>query len=459
MIIKFLKILVLTLTCFFSFAQQEFAEIELIDFNTSATYGSGSSVSVHINPKGIFRMDNPSALGTDNPDNNKFVLELSDELGNFSAPTELNEVFDFYTSLINGVLPSSLISGTYKLRVRATQGLTATGGTYSEILTETDFFDVSSDSVSNYLSISSGIPSINNNFFYCYDDPDNGYSALDVTAFPVAGSLNRGLGAQTNDSGVNSGVVNFNFSKNSGSSYTAFLYDVFNAGAYSQNLIINDVFGVASINLPIDDTDPTNPTGLPIGTYNIEIHEINSQGISSICSVVFLWHSNNTNLGNTTSETICLNEEVIFAIDNSTSGIARNYTGSYYSFDYGDGSAVEYYTHAEIMFDGTEIKHIYNTVSCESGQGESGSNFIIQKSLYNKFRTSDTETCNTYSVNGLGTEKAVNVSEAPEASFTLIEQQCEAQPITATNTSILGQWGLEGTCLDGANFDWYVKGS
>ena len=100
MIIKFLKILVLTLTCFFSFAQQEFAEIELIDFNTSATYGSGSSVSDHINPKGIFRMDNPSALGTDNPDNNKFVLELSDELGNFSAPTELNEVFDFYTSLI-----------------------------------------------------------------------------------------------------------------------------------------------------------------------------------------------------------------------------------------------------------------------------------------------------------------------------------------------------------------------
>jgi hypothetical protein len=49
MITKFLKILVLTLTCFFSFAQQEFAEIELIDFNTSATYGSGSSVSVHIN--------------------------------------------------------------------------------------------------------------------------------------------------------------------------------------------------------------------------------------------------------------------------------------------------------------------------------------------------------------------------------------------------------------------------
>ena len=76
-------------------------------------------------------MDNPSALGTDNPDNNKFVLELSDELGDFSAPTQLNEVFDFYTSLINGVLPSSLISGTYKLRVRATQGLTATGGTYS----------------------------------------------------------------------------------------------------------------------------------------------------------------------------------------------------------------------------------------------------------------------------------------------------------------------------------------
>ena len=37
------------------------------------------------------------------------------------------------------------------------------------------------------------------------------------------------------------------------------------------------------------------------------------------------------------------------------------------------------------------------------------------------------------------------------------DEQCETSPIIATNTSILGQWGLEGICLDDAFFDWYVK--
>ena len=116
-----------------------------------------------------------------------------------------------------------------------------------------------------------------------------------------------------------------------------------------------------------------------------------------------------------------------------------------------------YFTHAELMSSNIEVSHQYNMPSCDSGDGVQGSNFIISKILFNKIRTNSNDNCE-FSENGLGVEKPVNVSQAPVASFDLTENQCEGQPITATNTTTLGQWGLGGSCLDDAFFNWYVKG-
>ena len=55
----------------FGFSQQDVASIDLVDFNNSVTYGSGSGVTVHFNPKGVYKFDNDI-------DDNQFFLELSD---------------------------------------------------------------------------------------------------------------------------------------------------------------------------------------------------------------------------------------------------------------------------------------------------------------------------------------------------------------------------------------------
>ena len=444
------------------FSQTDLANIEIVSFSSSAIYAPGSSVSVHINPTGIYKLDDPLTLGTDDAVNNKFVLELSDSSGGFTNAVVLAEVYGFYTPLINGIIPSNTLPsssspGSYKLRIVATLGLDDfEAQTYSQQISETESFTVTSGLISDYQEIVSGITSINNNFFNCYNE-NEGYSIERNDINPTLGSVNRGLGALTNDTGVAPGVTNINFEYNPDNSYAAYLFDISNSGSENQILNIVNLFGVGSIDLPIDNTNPGNPEGLPIGTYNIQIEEITPEGISSIYSVTFLWHSNNTNLGNTTAETICLNSNVIFAIDNSLNGIARNYPDSYYVFEFGDGSDVQFFTHAELMFEDTIISHIYSLVSCESGDGAEGSNFIISKELFNNFRTNSDDDCG-FLVNGLGTEKAVNVSEAPVASFTLDDKQCENQPISAFNSSALGQWGLNGSCLDDAVFNWYVKG-
>ena len=60
-------------------------------------------------------------------------------------------------------------------------------------------------------------------------------------------------------------------------------------------------------------------------------------------------------------KTTCLTllENVVFAIDTSMDGIGRNYPSSYYSFDFGDGTAgdIVYFTHAELMSSNIEISH------------------------------------------------------------------------------------------------------
>ena len=111
-------------------SQETEASIGFIQFNSDATYAAGSGVSVHIDPKGVYELidinqDNNITLVDDltNENNNRFILELSEPGGSFVNPTILSTVYDFYTPLLNGTIPSSIANGDYKLRVRATKGV------------------------------------------------------------------------------------------------------------------------------------------------------------------------------------------------------------------------------------------------------------------------------------------------------------------------------------------------
>ena len=44
------------------FSQQAEAEIDIVHFNNSVSYASGSTVSLHLNTKGIYKIDNEFSL-------------------------------------------------------------------------------------------------------------------------------------------------------------------------------------------------------------------------------------------------------------------------------------------------------------------------------------------------------------------------------------------------------------
>ncbi|MDA8848072.1 hypothetical protein N9I53_03860, partial [Flavobacteriaceae bacterium] len=391
-------------------------------------------------------MGNPLTLGANDPVNNKFVLELSNPSGDFSFPTVLAEVYAFYTPLINGLIPDDSTPGTddgYQVRVKATLGWDTITDSYDVVYSEAMSLNIVSESSSQGLSLTSGA-SNNSNFFSC--DLDGSTTSQNDFHNPVFGSLNRALGASTGDGNVPAIVRRLYFTIDSDITYNIRLIDILNNGANNQVLSYTNPFANNGV---ID-----MPEDLGIGTYSVEIEQISSLGISSFYSATFLWHSDNTNLGNTTTESICLGIEVNFAIDITEQGISRNYLNSYYTFNFGDDSDLAYYTHAQLMFDNS-IAYTYNSTSCDV-QGSTPSFYIIQKKLFNDFRNSVDASC-AFSENGSGKQGNVNVSEAPVASFTLNPIQCETSSISAINTTNLGEYGAGGECLDAANFTWYYK--
>ena len=144
--------------------------IDLVRFDNTQTYTPGSGVSMHINPTGIFVLDDPSNLSANT--NNSFILELSAAGGSFATTTNLGSVDDFYTPLMNGVIPSGTASGEYKLRVRSTNPVTTV---------ESGTFTIDA-SASSSLPTATTTMGVNTNYFECLNDGSN-------TINPYFGSL------------------------------------------------------------------------------------------------------------------------------------------------------------------------------------------------------------------------------------------------------------------------------
>ena len=70
-------------------------------------------------------------------------------------------------------------------------------------------------------------------------------------------------------------MTQFSFASDTDNTYNVYLFDILNSGSLSQSLTTSSFFGQETIDLP----------QLSIGSYNIQIEEINSSGISSFFSV------------------------------------------------------------------------------------------------------------------------------------------------------------------------------
>jgi len=258
------------------YSQESVAGIELIHFNSAVTYASGSGVSVHIHPKGIYKTYN------------QFILELSDTGGDFNNETQsLATIDDFYTPLMNGTLPN-LYEGSYKLRVKATAGFisgdidgTVANGDYGDVLLDPVDLQVNDSSITSSISLSSGLDT-SSTYFNCIDQGSN----------PSIGTLVASSTQLTNVlNAFTSVIINSEVSN-----LTVTLYN-FNDGS-SQNLYVNSIDNNQYLfNIPDD---------LPIGTYNIEVEQILDSDISNFLSFTLIWHSNAPSLSTLTNVEVCV---------------------------------------------------------------------------------------------------------------------------------------------------------
>jgi len=412
--------------CALSFAQT----IDIVNFNSSTDYCPGSGVSVHINPTGVFNFENAGNL--QDSANNSFILEISGPGGDWSNPTTLNTVYDFYTPLINGSLPDNLASGDYLLRVRSTQPAVTSASTSTFSVGEC------SSSISDVPSVTTNMDS-NSNFTQCLNEDANIIN-------PYIGSMNQNYNSLSGSmpSSYQFFTVNPTDSNNT---ISVRLIDIENGTSTAVSAISGSIYQI--------------PADLPVGTYNFEVTETDPSGNVSVFAYTFLFHTSATIFGNASSETVCVGEEVTFSVDISNLGIGSNYMGSYYVIDFGDGSTPLVYTQAELLdlySDPVDpITHVFDQPSCSAN---GNSSFIVSKKLYNKglVNTANEPQCETYVQNGLGASKEIATAESPQAQFNLNPEQCINENIEAINTTIPGSYPTSsGACAGEVNYDWQVK--
>jgi gliding motility-associated-like protein len=384
------------------------AQITINRFASNLTYFPGAGISVSIVPQGVFDLNS-----------NKFILELSNSTGSFNTPTVLAEVTDFYTPIINGVIPNSTPPGAgYKIRVRSIQPV---------YTVESNVFTIASAPGLNFT-----VPS------------------LSITSTIYTDLINC----------VGSGTGYFGFLKRDASNTTLNIDCQINSydAQFSYTVNFIDRFstpGSTSVSsLPHFSGAFNTPDGKPIGHYPIEIIKTHTpSGTSSVFSTLYLFHTGNTGMGSLSSDFICVGDTVFFIVNQ----IATNYPGSKYSIEYGDGtSATQWKSHAEFLANDT-LSYVYQTATCASPAGLINGgrrSYRAQLNLWNKGLASD---CINFTQNGNGVTKWVNASKAPMANFTAPTRSCVTSAITCTNTSTPGQFGITNTCASAFNSSWAVQ--
>jgi gliding motility-associated-like protein len=390
--------------------------IELINFDNTLTYFPGGSVSVLFEPKGFFPMDNV------------FKLELSDASGSFANPTILATEAEFFTPILNGKIPTTIPVGTgYKLRI--SYGPEVGTRVSSELPNAFSIGTVTSAFTIPYIGISPNAEGID---FLCLNNPN------------TVSNPNYFFGSvkQSSTSILPEGLVITEFKGTWAEGSTIKMYSNTSGNWSSIPLIIEDQFG-KKIKIP---------DGSPVGYYLIQFTKTVG-GKSLSYSYLFNYNTGNTGFSNISSESVCVGSAVDFEI--SIAGIAKNYPGSKYTIDFGDGSDIVEYTHNELVAN-PFVSHEFTEPTSSSADADVVEGKLFFKIDFNLFNKGLNSNCEAYSLNGNGTSKYVNASRAPLANFSTDPYLCERNTLKAIDTSIPGQYGDTNTYLSDILKDWYV---
>ena len=324
-------------------------------------------------------------------------------------------------------------------------------GTYTQPFIETPSFNVINSSIDFTWDLDPTTPN-GTDSFQCLDDNDNINGSEFNIINPVFGSLIQEPGNTTSTISATSIQLKVE-SYIEDYTYDIKLLNVLNNESQDLGLETSIFGGAPYIQLPAT---------LNLGTYNIIIEEINSDGVSSFMSTSFVWHTPVTSLSGAV-DNICTGTSVDFSI--GISSIESNYSGSFYRVNFGDNSQLKFFTHSELLIenyiqDNTHsINHTYLEPSC-SVDGPGDYQYVVDLELFNKFKNTNAGDCFDYIQNGNGKSAYVNTSLPPTASFTMPLSQCVGNSILVENTSTLGLWGnatTDGECSEDPSYQWYIK--
>jgi hypothetical protein len=404
-------------------------EIEVLRFRNELTYVPGSNITVFINPKGFYEIDNQFKLFLFNVSNNTEIL--------------LSTKNDFFIPILNGIIPLGTSPGSYKLKIKA-KSVSNASDTEVEVLTSS--FQIATGTIQNSsitLDQSGGNLNSLNNFVKCLDFNTNNYQI---------GFLNN-----SNPTTTTQDLVISNVGPSNG---VAQLFKLVSSITPQLNYQLG---APQIITAPLSQIQL--PIGIGVGTYLIEYTKTVS-GYSSTYGVIFLNTTASTGLGNLSNESVCVDNDVLFTVD--VNSIKDNYPGSLYKFSFGDGSGDFVYTHNKIITC-NDITHFYDQVTCSSDDKVLGPNpdpistlpyyyFRADFKQLNKYlNINNIPVCDTYNVNGNGTTKWINVNLPPDPNFNVADKVCIGSNIVATEESINPEFGFGENCLIDYSVKWEVK--
>jgi PKD repeat protein len=333
---------------------------------------------------------------------NQFQLYLSDQNGNFGAETLIGSYDGFYSTFVNGILPTGLAAGTgYRVRVKST--------TPASVSNPSTPFEVKAGAAveakltSNYLNTNN-----TETFGTCASRPDNSFF------------LN-------NESTANSTVTAAITNELSGGSATV-------------------------INFPT----PIQPFIAQQAHYTIYTKAVMPNGTVATKAYLIINNKTITAFANSGNTVVCIPLGLLtFNVDvTSTSGIQNNFPGDIYTITWGDQST-SVYTLCEIVNEGGKVTHPYTTSSCGSVSTSSAG------TIYNAFDVSinvSNAFCGTV---GTPVSSSAKVVVKPINDFAFNTPGCTNSDITFVNTSLLGEnpnTNTLGCAPNTVTYNWYVDG-
>ena len=349
------------------------------------SYGQNSTIAVPFKVSGCFA------------DGNSFQLYISND--GFTTKQLIGSFNTYFTTFINGTIPSTLQPGNYQLRIEST------------------------------------IPAV--------------VSSTTTSNIQVVASSNTLLAKiNTSPSRILSDQLYFGWCSGSLNNNQIIIDNQSTSGSVVNSYFINEKTGVV--------TNPiftANQTTLTLArNYFTYIIKASNGGVISSKAYNIINSPNRLTLSTDGEQVGCLPDTLSFNLNiDSTNGIGDNFPLQKYKLDWGDGTATEIYKHCELLSTNGAIRHLYNSTSCS----QTSIGFNVQTSLINTFysTTGILQNCDQPIV----TTRA-KIFKKPVPDFNFISPGCVNTNIIFTNTTDPGLSQNGPACSSLAYYSWYVDG-